>query len=527
VKVLEAAVAGSEPEHPVTYVENALTLIVDEATGRVELGFRQDPRSGLKSLNEKVKPPPEPKGGWSEGTVLVGGRPVVPSRFAAAKRLTRVGPPSCPVAPRTAARGTSRERRSRRTRRATSSSRDGPSDPGEGDGEGEPPPESNPELDKPPSASPRASDAGLAALELAANGWLVVPLHAPTEDGCSCGDAACARIGKHPRVGAWKSRATSDPATIRRWWDGWPDANTGILTGRRSGVVVLDVDPRNGGDDALAELERDHGPLPRTVSVVTGGGGQHYYFRAPSIFVAGRRIAQGLDLQAENNLLVAPPSRHASGRRYEWDNPPDETPLAEMPEWLLKRAMPRRSRRSRRRSITTIPKGSRNKTLTSIAGAMRLTMAYSEGIEAALQAINQARCCPPLPKAEVAGIARSAQRWHALPWLTSPRVFFFDKRLGVSTRAVLRAICDHADYDGVAWPSYAAIMRLTGIGSRTTVSRSIALLVKAGRISVERGVKPSNVYRINRALPAPAQVDPPVVLRVQNLEHHAERSVAL
>jgi hypothetical protein len=158
---------------------------------------------------------------------------------------------------------------------------------------------------------------------------------------------------------------------------------------------------------------------------------------------------------------------------------------------------------------------------------MRLTMTYPEGMKAALQAINEARCRPPLPKAEVARIARSAERWHALPWLTSPRAFFSDERLDVSARAVLRAICDHANHEGVAWPSYATIMRLTGIGSRTTVSRSIELLVRAGRISVERGVKPSNLYRISRALPALAQVDPPEVLRVQNLEHHAERSAAL
>ncbi len=516
--------ARSEPDEPVTYRENALTFFVNEATGDLEWGFRQDPRSGLGSLNEKVEPPPEPQGGWPEGTLMVAQRPVVPLSFLATTQPQHLASAGRRLLVRPARRGPSRERRSRRTRRTTSSSRDGPSDPAEGDGESEPPPEFNPELGKPFSAVPGASDAGLAALELAAHGWSVLPLHAPTEDGCSCGDTACARIGKHPHIRAWKSRATRDPATIGDWWQGWPDANIGILTGRGSGVVVLDVDPRNGGDDALAELEREYGPLPRTVSVVTGGGRQHLYFRAPSVPLRSTQIADGLDLKAEGGLVVAPRSTHASGRRYEWDDPFDEVALAVLPEWLLRRAAPRRVGRT---PTDLIPQGTRNDTLTSLAGAMRLTMAYPEGIEAALQAINQARCRPPLPKAEVARIARNAQRWHALPWLTSPRAFFSDKRLGVSTRAVLRVICDHANHEGVAWPSYATIMRLTGIKSPATVGKHIALLVKAGRISVERGVKPSNVYRINRALPALAQVDPPVVLRLQNLEDHAEPSVAL
>jgi hypothetical protein len=116
-----------EPDQQSTYCENALTFIVDEATRRVELGFRQDPRSGLKSLHERVEPPRTPSGGWTAGTVMIGGRPVLP--------LARAGASHGSVAARATRRGRSRERRSRATRRTATASRDGPSDESEGDPE--------------------------------------------------------------------------------------------------------------------------------------------------------------------------------------------------------------------------------------------------------------------------------------------------------------------------------------------------------------------------------------------------------
>jgi hypothetical protein len=353
--------------------------------------------------------------------------------------------------------------------------------------------------------------------------WLIVPLRAPIGGACSCEDAECK--GKHPHITAYSRRASCDEAVLRDWWDKWPDANVGILTGLRSGVVALDVDPRNGGDDALAELEQEHGPLPITVSAETGGGGQHYYFRAPSVHIGTRKLADGLDLQAERGLLVVPPSLHVSGRRYEWDNPPAEVALAEVPTWLLSRATPRRSR-GRSKTLDVIPQGTRNVTLTSIAGAMRVTTPYGEGIEAALHAINRERCRPPLAKSEVARIARSAQRWHSLPWLTSPRQFFADERLDVAARAVLRAICDHANTEGVCWVGHEAIMRLTGIKSPTTVSKKIALLEETGRLRVQRSAYRASLYRISRALPGSdaASETTPVVLSYQNLEAESRGS---
>ena len=123
---------------------------------------------------------------------------------------------------------------------------------------------------------------------------------------------------------------------VQRWWRRWPDANVGIVTGVVSELVVLDVDPRHGGGESLAALEAEHGALPRTVESLTGGGGQHLYFRHPGGSVPSGPIAPGLDLKGDGGLVVSPPSRHVSGRTYAWESgcAPGETLPADLPQWL-------------------------------------------------------------------------------------------------------------------------------------------------------------------------------------------------
>src|SRR5215510_641064 len=96
------------------------------------------------------------------------------------------------------------------------------------------------------------------ALTYAARGWHVFPCHTPTEHGCSCRKQDCPDVGKHPRTQHGLKDATTDEATIRRWWTMWPEANIAIRTGAVSGLVVLDVDRRNGGAESLRDLEQSY-----------------------------------------------------------------------------------------------------------------------------------------------------------------------------------------------------------------------------------------------------------------------------
>ncbi len=122
---------------------------------------------------------------------------------------------------------------------------------------------------------------------------------------------------------------------VTEWWRRWPDANVGIVTGRVSGIVVLDVDPRSGGGPALDALEKRWGALPATLEVRTGGGGRHLWFSCDEE-LASAVLAPGLELKAERSVITAPPSMHATGHRYAWipGRGPDALTPARAPAWL-------------------------------------------------------------------------------------------------------------------------------------------------------------------------------------------------
>jgi hypothetical protein len=175
-----------------------------------------------------------------------------------------------------------------------------------------------------------------AALAYAAAGWPVLPLHTPRPAGaCSCRKPSCKSIGKHPRTINGLKDASADPDVIRAWWKKWPDANIGLRT---DGRVVLDFDPKDGGLETLARWEAEHpediAAAPRNLTGVHNGRrGVHLRFLlgAGTVGPSVRRVGAGVDVRAgEGSLIVAAPSPHGTGVRYEW-GPGDEPAL---PAWL-------------------------------------------------------------------------------------------------------------------------------------------------------------------------------------------------
>lgn len=246
-------------------------------------------------------------------------------------------------------------------------------------------------------------------------GWAVIPVHGIRDDGCcTCGRADCASPGKHPLTKRGVHDAATDPDTIRGWWSRWPWANVAVATGVASGFIALDIDPRHGGGESLRDLEKQHGPLPETVEQITGGGGRHLLFRHP-----GHRapnavgLAPGLDVRGDGGYILAAPSLHVSGRRYEWElsSRPGRVPLAEPPAWLLtlvgagERQTPALDWRQ---AITEgVPEGRRNATLASIVGALlRAHVPVRAVLEFAVW-LNANRFEPPLPEAEVLRVVDS------------------------------------------------------------------------------------------------------------------------
>lgn len=221
----------------------------------------------------------------------------------------------------------------------------------------------------------------------------------------------CEPAGKRPLVRRGLHDATTEHAAIERWWARWPEANIGLRTGAVSGLIVLDVDG-DEGHESLRELEREHGELPRTASVVTPRGGAHYYLSHPGGNVpnSAGMLGPGLDVRGDGGYVVAPPSLGPQGRRYE---PDERAPLAPTPLWLLKRL---RRPENARSAVPPgewvgivrdgLPDGQRNHGLARLVGHL-LARDVDVRLVAELAQLVNARNQPPLDGREVERIVES------------------------------------------------------------------------------------------------------------------------
>jgi hypothetical protein len=221
--------------------------------------------------------------------------------------------------------------------------------------------------------------------------------------------------------------ATTDPRKITAWWTRWPEANIGIPTGKASGVFVLDLDTYKPGAMTVAEFEEKYGTIPHTATVRTGRGGLQFYFIYPDgeeIRSSSGGLGPHVDTRGEGGYALAPPSVTTS--RYEWIN---KAPPATIPPRLLEalrllkapRDAPRRKPGAASQGRTgpesipddggPIPDGTRDETLTRIAGRLHDGTRDLAQLEDDLQAVNEARCIPPLPSEQVRKIACSVFRY--------------------------------------------------------------------------------------------------------------------
>lgn len=159
----------------------------------------------------------------------------------------------------------------------------------------------------------------------AARGWRVLPVHEGE---------------KRPALNDWPNQASTDPRQVADWWLQFPNRNIGLACGAGSGFFVLDIDPKNGGNETLAALVGENGALPRTRTVRTGSGGTHYYFAMPDFDLGnspGQLKGTGIDVRGNGGQVVAPPSVTALGSySVEMD-----APIVAAPAWLLEMLKPR------------------------------------------------------------------------------------------------------------------------------------------------------------------------------------------
>jgi hypothetical protein len=251
----------------------------------------------------------------------------------------------------------------------------------------------------------KSTDTAEIAKRYLARGWSVVPLR---------------KRDKRPLI-SWEYLQNERPTEhdVAEWFRRWPDANVGIVTGEISNLIVLDIDPKHGGDATLERLERRFTPLSPTMEAVTGSGGRHLYFAHPGGLTRNRAgLAQGIDLRGDGGYVVAPPSVHPSGQPYEWvpGRGPDEITLAPLPRWLIVPIRGPRIGRSlsdwRRLVREGIAEGQRNSTIASLTGHLLWHGVDPDVALELLLAWNRMRCRPPLDDAEVAQVVASITRLH-------------------------------------------------------------------------------------------------------------------
>lgn len=203
--------------------------------------------------------------------------------------------------------------------------------------------------------------------------------------------------------------ATTDPGRVTALFTQYRAEKIGLPTGSRSDVFIVDVDRL----EALGELPQE---LPETFTVRTPSRGIHFYFNhVEGLTNRTGTLPDGVDIRGEGGYVIVPPSEGYTIERH--------APIADAPEWLLDllKDKPRRvpSGPGRSQTETSIPddiggpihEGSRDETLTRIAGRLHDGTRDAAQLEDDLQAVNEARCIPPLPPDQVRKIARSVYRY--------------------------------------------------------------------------------------------------------------------
>jgi len=154
-----------------------------------------------------------------------------------------------------------------------------------------------------------------AARPYARRGWLVFP---------------CTPGGKKPAIRRGFHGATTNPATIDRWWHARPDYNVAIRCGAGSRLWVIDVDC--GGSETIDRLIAEHGPLPQTLTVETAAGRHLYFATTLDLPTTAGKIGPGIDTRGRGGYVLALPSLHPTGAIYRWET---KFEPSAPPQWLM------------------------------------------------------------------------------------------------------------------------------------------------------------------------------------------------
>lgn len=288
------------------------------------------------------------------------------------------------------------------------------------------------------NAEGQQPDMAREAMQYAAMGWQLVPLHTPVPGpkgtGCSCGRDECENAGKHPRIKAWQHNASCDEEQVVAWWSKWPAANIGVKLGKDSGIIDIEADD---AEQEATFLQLFGGQAPVTACYQSANG-KHWLFKwndgLPAKAVShfghlGIRIGNA----ARGSQSVLPPSMHMSGVRYTWICHPSEVPPAELPPVVIAKIFNAdgsvhdteivrpRSARMNLYDKDFVPEGERDNTLYAEACEQWRLAVVDKGprslddpemqsvVFVRVASYNVARCRPPLERDTIVQKVESAR----------------------------------------------------------------------------------------------------------------------
>lgn len=244
--------------------------------------------------------------------------------------------------------------------------------------------------------APSSNDMVDRALEYVDLGWSILPVR-PDD--------------KRPYMTNWlqyqKTRA--DRNLVTSWFSSLSNAGVGLVTGRISGVVVLDVE-----HDCPIPIEDILRKYPTGMISKSGGGGRHLFYNYPQGVgrISNRvRIFEGADLRADGGFIVLPPTLHPSGGRYEWLR---RGPMGAFPRELLDMQSRPKAQEGDgwiTEALRGVSEGGRNDTCARLAGYFFKKGVNSDIVEALLLEWNE-KNDPPLPIKEVRTTIKSIERSH-------------------------------------------------------------------------------------------------------------------
>jgi len=279
---------------------------------------------------------------------------------------------------------------------------------------------------------------------------------------------------KRPIIAEWKSyqttRATKEQ--IIKWFEQSTRVNIGIITGRISNIIVIDVDDKDADTSGLTPT-----------AIVKTGRGFHYYYLHPGFPVSCGILRYKIDIKGDGGYVIAPPSLHASGCHYEWVCHPNDVGFADLPQWAFGEKKNIKSNQSNNIAAEhKVYEGRRNDAATRFAGKL-LHGLPRENWELGwptMQKWNQETCVPPLPESELRKTFESI----AGREVSKPTANNMKRSNIVASNAVMIRFSDiQSEPLSWLWPGRIALGKLTLIVGDPCLGKSLLTTTLAAIVS--------------------------------------------